>query len=398
MVRVINYKGKKTILNTGEDYLEKRDLFSFRYTNIYGKRVGFTCKTLEGLRERKEEVKYDMQKNSETLETDITVLEMCNRYHSYRKDLEEVKLNTLIADENSINVIRKSPFINKKVKALKCSRVEKWFKDEIKAERYSANTMKGVKGFLYGAFKHLQRDGYFASTFNPFDFNIKVEKKEVYLTIEQQNGFLEFVKNHRIYGKYYDYMVVLLETGLRISEFCALTKEDISFDNMKINVDKQMHLSDEKKDNYYPVSYTKTSAGKRVIEMSINAKKSLQRIIKANSRIKTIKILKGYSGFIIISRTGMPRHKTAIEKIIRDARNEYKEEVSTFPEITPHSLRHTYATNRISEGMSPVVLQSLMGHADFMTTMNIYVHFRYGENDVIDKKIRCKEILDEYSS
>ena len=43
------------------------------------------------------------------------------------------------------------------------------------------------------------------------------------------------------------------------------------------------------------------------------------------------------------------------------------------PKFTCHVLRHTCATRLIELGISPVVVQALLGHADVSTTMKIYV-------------------------
>ena len=43
--------------------------------------------------------------------------------------------------------------------------------------------------------------------------------------------------------------------------------------------------------------------------------------------------------------------------------------------FTAHQLRHTYATVAANSGSIPIkVLQGMMGHANFQTTMNIYAH------------------------
>ena len=41
---------------------------------------------------------------------------------------------------------------------------------------------------------------------------------------------------------------------------------------------------------------------------------------------------------------------------------------------TPHAARHTYASRARQSGMPPEILQKILGHADYSTTANIYVH------------------------
>lgn len=41
---------------------------------------------------------------------------------------------------------------------------------------------------------------------------------------------------------------------------------------------------------------------------------------------------------------------------------------------TPHATRHTYASRAQKDGMPPEILQKILGHADYNTTANIYVH------------------------
>lgn len=45
--------------------------------------------------------------------------------------------------------------------------------------------------------------------------------------------------------------------------------------------------------------------------------------------------------------------------------------------VTPHMLRHTYATNLINGGFDPKITQYLMGHSNSSTTMDIYAKAKY---------------------
>ena len=45
-----------------------------------------------------------------------------------------------------------------------------------------------------------------------------------------------------------------------------------------------------------------------------------------------------------------------------------------FERITPHTLRHTFATRCIENGMPPQVLKTILGHSKLSMTMDLYSH------------------------
>lgn len=49
-------------------------------------------------------------------------------------------------------------------------------------------------------------------------------------------------------------------------------------------------------------------------------------------------------------------------------------EPEVFRHAHPHLFRHTFATRCFEVGMEPKVVQSLMGHSNISTTLNIYTH------------------------
>lgn len=56
---------------------------------------------------------------------------------------------------------------------------------------------------------------------------------------------------------------------------------------------------------------------------------------------------------------------------------EYVKQHWKFPQknhLTPHSTRHTFASLSASAGMRPENLQKIIGHADYATTADIYIH------------------------
>ena len=65
-------------------------------------------------------------------------------------------------------------------------------------------------------------------------------ERRIALTEEQLRTWMDFIRQDETYSKYYDEFVVLLDTGLRVSEFCGLTRKDLDFKNRRIRVDHQL--------------------------------------------------------------------------------------------------------------------------------------------------------------
>lgn len=136
---------------------------------------------------------------------------------------------------------------------------------------------------------------------NPFSFELSTVIYNDSVTREalsrkEERKFLNFVKGDRYFAKYYDGIYILFNTGLRISEFVGLTKSDIDFKNMKINVDHQLQ-------RYtgigYKVMKPKTESGVRQIPMTPEVAECFRRIIKNRVNSKIEPIIDGYAGFFV---------------------------------------------------------------------------------------------------
>lgn len=88
----------------------------------------------------------------------------------------------------------------------------------------------------------------------------------------------------------------------------------------------------------------------------------------------------GYTDVIFINRFGNVQHQgtlnKAIRRIIRDC-NDYQltkggRNSVLLPKFSSHSLRHTFTTRLVEAGVNIKVVQNVLGHADFSTTMDIY--------------------------
>lgn len=90
-----------------------------------------------------------------------------------------------------------------------------------------------------------------------------------------------------------------------------------------------------------------------------------------------------YSDFVFVNRNGEVQHQgtlnKALQRIMRDCNSEVLEKkgVDSDPVLLPkfscHVLRHTFATRMCESGLNVKVVQSVLGHADVTTTLDIYV-------------------------
>lgn len=81
-----------------------------------------------------------------------------------------------------------------------------------------------------------------------------------------------------------------------------------------------------------------------------------------------------YCGFISIHSNGIPKTSWNIEYELREIAKAYN---SLYPEcqlpnLTPHVLRHTFCTRKVSSGMNIKAVQYLMGHSSVQITLDVY--------------------------
>lgn len=181
---------------------------------------------------------------------------------------------------------------------------------------------------------------------------------------------LAFMVMDKTYSKYYDEVVILLETGLRISEFCGLTM-NIDMTNRIINVDHQLMKDTEI--GYY-IATPKTKNGIRQLPMTERAYRAFQRILKNRGRAQPV-VIGGYRNFLFLNAMGLPKVAGDYKSMLKGLVKKYnKTHTDQLPNITPHSLRHTYCTNMANKGMNPNTLQYIMGHANITMTLGYYAH------------------------
>ena len=376
---------KGALLKTGESY-RKDGRYEYRYSDFKGKRHSIYAQTLFDLRQEEERVDAANKIDENYIAGGITVLQLVERYISIRQG---VRYNTKVGYNFVKNLLSKEKFSTYKVRDVKVSDAKLWF-IKLHEDGKGYSTLTSVRGVLKPAFDMAYEEDIIHK--NPFAFKITTvvpndSERRIAMTDKQLNALMEFFKNDPTYRKHYNQFVVLLETGMRVSELCGLTMKDIDFENRRINVDHQ--LVRERSGRYY-TEETKTKSGKRQIPMSDECYEALKNIVTNRRKPKVEPIIGGYTGFLLLDKKNQPKVSLHIENNLRWGLDKYRKlhPDKPLPNITPHVFRHTFCTNMAKAGLDIKSLQYLMGHSDVGTTMNVYTHANYESALVQFKKIK----------
>ena len=152
-------------------------------------------------------------------------------------------------------------------------------------------------------------------------------------------------------------ILLALYMGLRIGEVCALKWDDIDFRKNLIWVHSTVSRVKNGDKTEYIVDTPKTKSSIRLIPIP---KKITGFIKEIYSQRKSDYVISDKQTFVIPRSFEYRYHKTLKQLGIES--------------INFHSLRHTFATNCIANGMDVKSLSEILGHANTNTTMQIYVH------------------------
>ena len=372
---------KGRILRTGES--QRADgRYMYKYVNRAGEtKVVYSWKLVAkdrvpkgkrddlSLREKEREIQRDLEDGIDTKGKKMT---LCELYAKKTAQRINVKKNTLAGRKYLMDALKQDKLGSRSIDSIKPSDAKEWAV-RMKEKGYGFKTISNYKRSLKASFYMAIEDDYVRK--NPFDFQLSEvidddsESRQA-LSEEQEEKLLSFLQYDTVYQKYYDDVLILLKTGLRISELCGLTVQDLDFENHTLNINHQLLRNQE---GYY-IETPKTKCGIRKVPMSEEAGKAFQRVLKRKKTGKGI-VIDGYRNFLFLNQKGMPMtacyYTSTLRNIVKKY-NKYHDE--PLPKITPHILRHTFCTRLAQKNMNPKNLQYIMGHSSIMITLNLYAH------------------------
>ena len=369
------------ILRTGESQ-RKDGRYAYKYTDAYGKpqfvyswKLVATDKTPAGkrdvpaLRDKVKEICRDLDDGIDTIGKKMTVCQLYAKQNGLRKN---VKHGTEKNREYLMSLLQDDPIGMKSIDTVKQSDAKEWV-IRMSEKGFAYQTISNFKRSLKAAFFTAIEDDCIRK--NPFNFTLDTvieddSEAKAALTPKQEENLLAFMAQDTVYRKYRDEVIILLGTGLRISEFCGLTTA-LDFKNRYINVDHQL-LRDA--DVGYYVETPKTKNGIRQIPMTEEVYQALKRVLKSRENAVPFSV-DGYKNFLFLKNDGMPKVAANYESMLKELVHKYnKQNKDQMPHITPHILRHTFCTRLANAGMNPKALQYIMGHANITMTLNYYAH------------------------
>ncbi len=232
----------------------------------------------------------------------------------------------------------------KNIKSLNKEEIQEYLRTQNKSSKTKARYLTSIHNFYQVLIdKNI-------ITKNPCD-EIKMPKLEKklpdYLTIEEVNLLLD-VRTSSIYDLRNKAMLeVLYATGMRISELCNLTMSNLFLEDQLVKV-----MGKGSKERLIPINKTAIYALEEYLKFG------REQLLGSKT-----------SEYVFISSRHTKITRQAFFKYIK----KLCQEKGIKKNISPHILRHSFATHLLHHGADLRIVQELLGHADISTTQ-IYTH------------------------
>lgn len=209
-------------------------------------------------------------------------------------------------------------------------------------KRYLAVERNYSKNSLYGAVKAIQSFYRFLALPNAEGLKPPRRGEPVpkYLSVEETARLLSAAEKS---PRNFAILVTLGYTGLRVSELCALDLEDIEFSSRTLTV-----------------RHGKGDKG-RIVPVDEKCVHAMQAYLGEAGLAP--------GGALFRSSRGARLYPRAIQRMIKT----YARRAGITRTVTPHILRHTFATTLLANGADIRIIQKILGHRSIATTQ-IYTH------------------------
>ena len=169
-----------------------------------------------------------------------------------------------------------------------------------------------------------------------------------FLTVEETGLLLEALDpERRLFWRDRAILEVLYASGMRVSELTGLKLTSLELDEGIATVFGK-------------------GAKERLVPIGGPALRALDRYLRETRPV--LDVGKG-QGLVFLTARGRPLGRESVWRLVREAARR----AGLQRDVSPHTLRHTFATHLIEGGADLAAVQELLGHVDISTT-EIYTH------------------------
>ncbi len=364
--------------------------YSFSYTDREHKRHIIYASDLATLRSRERKIIRDIEDGMDPhLAERITINQVYDKYIGQKYDLKATtRANYIYTYDHFV----REGFGKRKLASIRYTDVKKYYYDLILERGIKSATLDNIHTQLHPAFQMAVRDGLIRV--NPSDgVMAEIKKSHVWkkekrrsLTVSQQVAFMRHLNENNDFVGWRPVITVLLGTGMRIGECLGLRWEDLDFEARTISVNHNLVYRRLEKGQgmMKHINTPKTAAGTRTIPML----KEVYDAFLDEYQFQRItgfceEEVDGYSGFVFSSSVKTVMIPEDVNRAIQRVTDSYNKEEKVcaqnesrepllIPHFSAHHLRHTFCTRFCENETNLKVIQSIMGHADITTTMDIY--------------------------
>lgn len=343
-----------------------------------GERYTLYNADLKQLVKEMNDMRYEVEHGLYAKESNVSVQSWFDTWmQDYKKG--SVKYGTFTNYQRVYDLYIKKKFGKKKLCDIRPEHIQRLY-NGLQADDYSHKTISLVAIVLGGMFKQAYKNQMIQK--NPVELATiprdTGKRKEIsVLSQDDQKIFLQYAAE----SPYYNLYRVALGTGMRAGELRALEWKNINFKEKVIHVRGTLKFH---KGEGYRKDVPKTRTSERDIPMLDEVALTLKRQKKEQAELKISlgdkwKPEKGLEHLVFTSGYhrigfGVPVSNAALNTDMNKIVQQIRQKQENFPDITPHTLRHTFATRGLENGIQPKVMQELLGHTSITMTLDIYSH------------------------
>lgn len=288
-----------------------------------------------------------------------------DKFYRYIEIERRLSPHTVVAYKNDLNSFGEFIHDFQEVSSLleiNSSIIRAWIvelKDESKTNRTINRKISALKSFYNFLLKHhvVEKD---------ITENIVLPKSEkklpTFFSVKQMEQLFDhMIKELSDFQSYRDYLIlqILYGTGIRQAELIGIKEMDISKEYIKV-------LGKRNKERLVPITDELYSLIKDYLE------------IKKNQKIE--------NEYLLVTDKGKKMYPKFVYRVV----NKYINVVSTEQKRSPHTLRHSFATNTLNNGAQLHTVKEVLGHSSLAATQ-VYTHNSIERLKEAYKKFHPKE-------